>query len=475
MLLSRRRRIGAVSMSVVLAAGALAATAPAASGDPRPVVPTPTVQGPIPATSVPGAGLPRDYPFLATPIDLAARGYVEEEYFISGEACQYAGVALTTATGRTCGFPYTTRIIVRRPASPAAFNGAVLAEWQNVTAQYDIDHYWLESSDHIMRAGYAWVGISAQRAGIQPLNPATPGVSVNTLKAWSPTRYGALDVTVNGTVTTDGLRFDIFSQAVQALRTPGAVDPLGPLDPTTVIAVGTSQSGSQLALYHNSIQPFVQPVVDAFFIGESRGAIRTDLPTPVLRLLSEVDVLGSFTPADGPWYRHWEVAGTSHASAGFIFNIQPLIAREQLVSAPPVCTRNPVSRIPKQYVYNAAWDQMVTWVRTGVVPPVAPRITFDGAAIRRAADGNALGGIRLSEHDVPTAYNGTGNSPLGFCVLFGVHEPFTPTQLARLYPNTGRYVSRVARVNEANVRSGYLLQVDSELSTSLAARSRIGR
>jgi hypothetical protein len=431
------------------------------------------VAGPI-ASVTPGDPS-RNYTFLATPLDLAARGYVEEEYFISGTACRYSGVGVGTATTGTCGFPYQTRIVVRRPASAAAFNGTVIAEWQNVTAQYDVDHYWLESSEHLMREGYAWVGISAQRAGIQPQTGVPPLFTINTLKAWSPLRYGSLDVTAGGTVLDDALRFDIFSQAVKALRSPVDVDPLGPLDPSVVIAAGTSQSGSNLAAYHNSIAPLYERVVDAYFIGESRGPLRTDLPVPVLRLLSEVDVAPSFAPPDAPNYRHWEVAGSSHADFGFIGPIQPLLVRDQVVQATPVCARNPLSRIPKRYVYHAAWDAMDAWVRSGVLPPVAPRITFAAGVITRDADGNALGGIRLSEHHVPTAYNGTGNGPLGFCTLFGVHEPFAAERLAALYRNHGRYVSQVARVNEANVAAGFLLPADSEESTANAARSGVGK
>jgi len=459
------------SATVAPALAVALAAAPSLSGASTPI-PIPTVTGPI-ASVTPGDAS-RNYTFLATPLDIAARGYIEEEYFISGSACTYSGVGLGTATISACGLPYQTRIVVRRPASAAAFNGTVIAEWQNVTAQYDVDHYWLESSEHLMRAGYVWVGISAQRAGIQPLT-SPPGLSVNTLKFWSPARYGGLDVTAGGVVVNDALRFDIFSQAVKALRAPVDVDPLGPLDPVVVIAAGTSQSGSNLAAYHNSILPLYERVVDAVFIGESRGQLRTDLTVPVLRLLSEVDVAPSFAPPDAPNYRHWEVAGSSHADFGFIGTIQPLLVRDQVVQATPVCARNPLSRIPKRYVYHAAWDAMVDWVGSGVLPPVAPRISYTGTAIARDADGNALGGIRLSEHQVPTAFNGAGNSGGVFCNLFGVHEPFSSERLAALYRNHGGYVSQVTRVNGANVAAGFLVPDDSEESTANAARSGVGK
>jgi hypothetical protein len=475
MSIARRLLAGTAAAS----AAVLLALSPSLAGAALPV-PLPTVDGPIPAVA-PGDPS-RNYPFIATSIDLASRGYVEEEFFISGTACRYSGVGLATGTIRDCGFPYKTRIIVRRPVSAKAFNGTVLAEWQNVTAQYDIDHYWLESSEHIMREGYAWVGVSAQRLGIQPNVGANPLFFPNVLRNWSPLRYGTLDVTAGGTLPNfDEISYDIFSQAVKALRAPAGTGPLGPLAPEVVIALGTSQSGGRLGAYHNSIWPLYEPVVDAFFIGEAIGALRTDLPVPVLRLLSEVDVNPGFAPADAPNYRQWEVAGASHADAGFTDNIQPLLDRDGAFRTPTNCIRPAPSRIPKRYVYNAAWNHMDAWVRAGTLPPVAPRITYAGATIARDAFGNALGGIRLSEHAVATAENSATNdradaSPgSAFCRLFGTHVPFTREQLAALYRNHGQYVSQVARVNAANVKAGFLLQADSQESTGNAAASTVGK
>jgi hypothetical protein len=473
----------------VIAPGLAAAPAHAAAGTRE--VPAPVVQGPIPSTVAP-PGTPRDYPFLATPIDLAARGYVEEEYFISkapsaagaGDgACVYSTPAGATGSVQNCDGAYKTRVMVRRPAAAADFNGTVLLEWQNVTAQYDVDHYWLESSEHIMREGYAWVGVSAQRAGLHASLPiCNPAVSAtwgvcNGLRTWSPERYGATGGDLNIPVG-DHLSFDIFAHAARAVRHPDAAGsaPLGGLVADTVIALGTSQSAGRLTTYHNSIHPLqAEPVVDAFFLGESRTALRTDLDVPVLRLLSEVDVAASYAPADAPNYRHWEVAGASHASARFTAGIQQFIDAGLILQTEPVCNRPAPSRIPKHHTYHAAWDHMVRWVDDGTPPPIAPRIRFEDGSIVRDAHGNAQGGIQLSEHAVATAYNGTGNGGGPFCNLFGVHEPFTAAQLRELYPNHGRYTSAVARVNTDNRRAGFIVAADSSTSTSTAARSGIGR
>ena len=102
-------------------------------------VPNPLVTGPIPANAPPGDAS-HDYPQTATsldpgrPLDLTSLGYVEEEYFFSGTANVYSTPTLVTGKTVSSGHPYKSRIIVRRPTSPAQFNGTVLVEWVNVTS-----------------------------------------------------------------------------------------------------------------------------------------------------------------------------------------------------------------------------------------------------------------------------------------------------------------------------------------------------
>src|SRR5262245_4463962 len=162
-------------------------------------VPNPTVSGPIPATVLPGDPA-HDYPFLSTQYDLGRDGYTEKEFFFSGSANRYsvANGQLTTATLVDTGHPYKTRMVVRRPIKGKNFNGTVLVEWYNVTVGFDVEANWFRYHEEIVREGYAWVGISAQRVG------------VNYLKTWSPARYGSLDVTEGGTILNDALNWDIY-------------------------------------------------------------------------------------------------------------------------------------------------------------------------------------------------------------------------------------------------------------------------
>ena len=80
------------------------------------------------------------------------------------------------------GNAYYTRIVVRRPADPKRFNGTAIVEWDNVTNLFDAENVWFFDWEHMMRAGYVWVGVSPQTVG------------VTALKKWNPKRYGEFDV-----------------------------------------------------------------------------------------------------------------------------------------------------------------------------------------------------------------------------------------------------------------------------------------
>src|SRR3546814_13763180 len=74
-------------------------------------------------------------------------------------------------------FPYTTlfrSIIVRRPLDPAKFNGTVILDWVNVTAQFENAVDTLEAHQLFVRDGYAYVHVSAQAAGLCCLPALTP-------------------------------------------------------------------------------------------------------------------------------------------------------------------------------------------------------------------------------------------------------------------------------------------------------------
>jgi hypothetical protein len=76
--------------------------------------------------------------------------------------------------------------------------------------------------------------------------------------------------------------------------------------------------------------------------------------------------------------------------------------------------------------------------------------------------GNALGGIRLSQMDVPTAVHSGTNTGNGACPRWGYSVDFDPEKLASLYPTQEDYVSQVIAAVLQNLSDGFLLVPDAQ-------------
>ena len=113
----------------------------------------------------------------------------------------------------------------------------------------------------------------------------------------------------------DQFSYDIYSQAIQALRRPVGVRPLGALHVTQVYAYGDSQSGSTLNNYVNNVYPKVRPVIDGFLITTSTTAL-PQLTVPVMRVVTEFEVDNEPHQAPSRYFRQWEVAGGGHTDIG---------------------------------------------------------------------------------------------------------------------------------------------------------------
>lgn len=462
-------RVGLMALLAVSASGLLLAA-----------VPNPTVLGPIANVAPPGDPS-HNYTFFSAIANLPSYGYVEQEFFIQGMANRYNTPPMMTATVIDGNHPYRTRIVVRRPVKPQRFNGIVLMEWLNVTGGYDLDAAWVVSAEHILRRGYAWVGISAQAVGVH-----WPGTG---LKAWGPARYGTLDVTAGGSVVNDELCYDIFSQAGQAVRHPLGIDPMGGLPVKWILAVGISQSASRLVTYYNSIQPlagmFDGFAYEAGFMPNESSLLRTDLSAKAFKVVSETDVMGvqaSMRQPDSDVFRRWEIAGSAHFGAFALQEFNKLQSRDGIWQPATDCDRPPLTRIPGHYVANASYDALSAWITAGVAPSHAPDITVSSAGppavVVRDAFENALGGVRLSQHAVPTATNSAVNSganPFAFCFLYGAYIPFSETTLNALYKNHGAYVSAVTQATHDALRKGFIVQEDAAATIREAVHSRIGK
>jgi Alpha/beta hydrolase domain len=445
---------------------------------------TPTVTGPITGGST-------GKPFTAAPIDLASFGYVEEEYFIEGNATAYGFQGTAGSDGlwsvkATTRAHYKTRLLVRHPSDPVKFNGTVLVEWLNVSGGVDDDPEFSFGHVELLRSGFAYVGVSAQAQGVIGGGFSLGPAGSEPLVQWDPARYGSLQH------PGDNYSYDIFTQAADVVRHPGSVKPLGNLTPAHLIGDGESQSAFRLVTYIDAIAP-LSKVFDGFFIhsrsggaaelvvagggktanilgGPSLVSIRSDLKVPVFQFETETDVLGitSLTPfasarqADTDRLRSWEVAGTSHADEYLLdYAAQGMPGAD---AGSLGCTD--VNRGPQHWVVDTALHAMNSWV-TGGSPPAAgaPLLLADaGTGLAKDADGNALGGVRTAAVDVPIAtYSGESSTSNVLCSLFGSTTPFSAAQLVALYPTHDDYVNKVTAATAAAQQAGFILAADAPL------------
>ena len=393
--------------------------------------------------------------------DLASRGYVESEYFFAGTATTYEGEHQADGVWDAeegAQAEFRSRMIVRRPKDLATFSGTVVVEWFNVSIGRDADPSWGYGAEEIMREGHAWMGVSAQQSSVLALADA------------DPQRYGSL------THPGEEYSFDIYTQAGRAIADHTGTAPLGDLEPTTLIAIGLSQSAAFLSAYINGVQPLAEEFDGFLLHAPSQPAlIRTDLDTPTLVFVTETDLTNGYAFLDQPdsdFVRRWEVAGAAHVD-GWLLNET---GGEFAASCP-----GRLNEGPHHQTLRAALHHLVVWARTGEAPPVAPRIEVIAepgheAVIERDEHGNALGGIRTPFVDVPVAALSSEPAPDSppLCAGFGSTTPFDTAILAHLYADHDSYVEAFTASTEAAVEAGFILRPEADEMIATAEQSTIG-
>ena len=473
----------------------------AAPTAPGPKGPGPRVVGPIPATAA-------SYPFGAAdhelvPEDLKAIGYVEEEFLVSGSANVYDWPQAGPAVVRSANAPYTTRVLIRRPAARARFSGNVVVEMLNPSNLFDLNIGWALSHKQFARHGDVWVGITAKP------------VSVVTLKAFDPTRYASLSwanplplddpkncatVGADSTRTTEnGLVWDINRQVGAWLKSRDAANPLvygeraDRAHPVQhLYAFGYSQTGGFLYTYVNAIHPLDvkadgKPLFDAYLIATASGPTPINqcagpIPAgdprrsihaagvPVVRVMSGSDYLRSMaarladSDAAPDLLRNYEIAGSAHATPdelNFAAAAVDIVKGGRAV--PPMsCNEGPRSRFPNSVAFNAIFSNLDVWVRQGIAPPRVEPIRVENGAPVLDQFGNATGGVRSPFVDVPTSTwfgNSTGAS---FCGIAGHETPFDAARLKALYPSPGDYAQKVSDNVAALVKQRVVTKEDGD-------------
>ena len=482
----RRPRVRPVlaALLLLLLAAASAGAAPAAADNGSAV----TFSGPLGTT-----GIKLHAPAETSQFPLRPYGYSEQEYLASGIARgNYAGYPQSRSYPDA---PFTTRVIVRRPLNPARSNGTVVLEWMNVSLQQDTDVDWIESYREILKRGFTYVGVSVQPTGAP-------------LAVQDPVRYGQIHIppyapnadTVNPAQGGPSYGESILGELAHALKSPTGARILGGAPAKRIIAVGESQSALRLSCYLLYAKP-VDPVFDGFIVdhGECAGpaannstpfAYNPTIPTMFL------DGMAESRPAmkNRRDLRIWEIAGASHVDAwiGAYGKAEhnwddsgvPQDYSQQTAGnwgleggQGGVCSlftaSDPVraDELPQQYTHDAALAALNAWIATGRPAARTAPLRFDpkgtaspdgaGGGVDADSYGNALGGVRLPQIQVPVAqYQGTCTNPEGQ-VLIGTTRPFPDAQLRSIYPAFASYRTKMCLAAIGDIEQGTLLRLDA--------------
>ena len=331
-------------------------------------------------------------------------------------------------------------MIVWTPTDPSDVNGTTVVEWAEVSdaGEFELTVEVHAQSSMLIEDGYAFVLVSVEPRGVcNPVPSACPSTS---LRGADPGRYGTLRH------PGDAYSFDIFNQALQAIRFPTRVAPLGELDTRYVIAEGFQRSidkyfpqgtpepppsTTPLGI-HGPLNAYLASgadddarLADAFLIdGAAPATEPSHYRVPTLHHLDESAIRSAPTP-DRPNHVTWEVVGAPHADrwAGDHVELpssdepEPKLSRDEELArrdrfadyglAPglsgAVCSPGPEtgSLFPRRFTLTAALAALHQWLETGDPAPAAPRAERASPVpddptrtLLRDPDGNAIGGLR---------------------------------------------------------------------------------
>ena len=360
---------------------------------------------------------------------LADYDYVTNEYFVSG-----------TADGK----PYTTRLVVRRPADDHDFSGLVLAESMHVSGAA---HAFEFTAMYVMNSGHAAVEILT--------------VTPERLQKFNSRRYADLKI-------VDGQANDILAQVGALLKSPQG--PFGEGGIRKMVLSGSSMSSGTLINYLSAHMVYRTADMGHIYDGFMPTSVGSTIPAVDVPLI-QMPTMHEFetnvprrqdSDEPGQQFRLYEVSGIGHVDS-----------RDNIRLHPNPCAK-PLSTFPAQAYMSVGLYHLFRWVDEGIPAPRAERILLDldnsndGSQMLLDDNGNGLGGIRSPYVDVPTAkyvaVNTAAEPPIEhpnwwisenedganiMCRLSAYQLPFPAAKLRELYGTPENYRRLVeARLDE---------------------------
>lgn len=448
-------------VSLLLLSGLVAAAVPAAAQDA--LVPTPR--------ATPVSISPTNRPFLAAdhavqPANLAAAGFIEEEYLVSGLAGTYAwgATAQDPVKVQVQGVPWTTRLLLRRPKDAKKFSGRVVVEVLDAGSGHDTAPLWGASHARFMAGGDAWVGLTV-----------APG-AVAALQRFDPVRYAALAVPAGqadscqpvASAEEGGLAWDIIAQTAALLRSSSKENPLLQFQANEVIASAGGSAGDALITYSNALHDLVRlgggaPMYDGYLaVVDGAGSAPIN---PCAPALAETDPRRGVMPRDVPFvavmaeaqpgiqpdasdtdYRLYQIAG----AAGPLLQDtgRPAVADLAIAGVAADSCADAQSASVWSLALNAIWQQLQERLAAGTPMNGAP------------------GAWRLPPVELPLA-----DQPQSSCSSGALAQRYDAVKLKQLYGSRGEYLRRFQSAVDAAVQERRLTIEDGAALKSSTAKA----
>jgi hypothetical protein len=116
--------------------------------------------------------------------------------------------------------------------------------------------------------------------------------------------------------------------------------------------------------------------------------------------------------------------------------------------------------------FNTAFANLDAWVRTGAVPPRAPRLELKDAGGAQASIvtdqlGHGIGGMRTPYVEVPVVSYATNSPGPGNCREMGHKTALDAARLTALYGSDKKYAAKVAQSVDRLVKEHWLTEGDA--------------
>ena len=305
------------------------------------------------------------------------------------------------ATGIEDGHPYATSVCVRRPRDAAQFSGTVIVEPLHV---HGIAPIWMYTAPYLLRAGHAWVEVTAQKTTldmhVKPSNPhryEELDIEGPDTRDFDPNpSFGDLEATAvfwSELSRRNRAAGSILAQTGAAIRGPDG--PFEGFDVRTVILAGHSQTGSVTSNYiqeaHDKQRlPDGAAIYDGYFPSGFPFEAFRDVDVPIVQVMSEGDVAlpdYSFRPgfegrryrrddsdAANDRYRLYELAGVPHMGTraepyNDVALWQASLAGEDVREGVTFGPR--MNSLPHFELFSLGLHHLVQWAADGTVPPRA--------------------------------------------------------------------------------------------------------